>query len=1153
MKGEMKGGYGMMRRRSVAVAMGLVAMISLGGLADQRTEEMNVLDPCVVPFPAEGVYRLYRAKPWRGGDGVEAYVSKDLVRWSAPKRVLTLPPELKRSVTAYVTPKFCSWRGAYYLFVGLTQPKTPRGIWVFRAASPEGPFLPVANRPVTPPGMQTLDGSLWVEDGRPYLLFSQEWNQTGEGRVLLAPLADDLSHLTGAPRTLVKATDFSGVNFSSLRRKEIFERVADGPSFHRSEKSGKLFLLWSNHLFDYGQAVIVSESSSGRAEGPWGRHRLLFDRGNGGHGSVVKGLDDRLRLALHRTDGTSRERMTFVPLLDDGETLRLAPSEQRYTPVPGGFEITDGQAEFMRPLYGSHAADNPRKPNRNYICTGDRPRVRLGRHPVVFRPRDVMDEGVLEFGRDLPGVTFRYVEGRAEYAFANGARVTLVQNVQTDGLLAEVSGDVPHAFTGAWRLRATAERGGRRYLQFGRADEKPLADPAVAFDASTAQLRRLASAVRVKTPDPLLDSAVACLCVAADALFEDGFVTHGASAWHRVWCGWRGIYTPVTLGRIADFKKNAKAYFAAQHKDGRLPCCPWQAAGYHMCEVFVDSLMLYWDATGDVGFFRDEGGYAAVKRHLGWLESVIGVPDANLYENWLNAWNTDNKWCNGGAATIASAYAYRAYATMARIAAKLGETADAATFDAKAKAIRADAERLLFDETAGTWGEFRERFGEGRLVACPDTSSVYTPIDMGLSSPDRSRRALLWAERHIPSVFADGAAMLYSSNKLPLFFGTCGLYPQETVNFAHAWFLAGENELGWRHFRDVLGVVARGTEAGPGVIAMQTDENLCNFTHRDFGDPIGVILRATVEGVFGIHLAAGEGRATIAPGFPSAWNEAEIETPYLSYCWTRAGGVEVTKNPQNLKVTVKMPKPTLIGAAQPKPHRAWGAPKGEGTRAVAGRSEPVALNALFNRSLRTLHTGSYGFERAKFSALRQDGRSTWEQVYAISDWSADRHRHHVPEKLDWPATGSVRTVSGTTFRLGPAEGANGAFCGRCEKLPDALTVPLAGKARGVAFLLALSTHPNLDWIEALRATVTYADGGRETLALVPPDNCDDWINYSQRYPYHLTGEHVMLGTWAHANALTVTTDPARELKSFELKCLSGETIGGLLAVTVVRP
>ena len=1119
--------------------------------------EIPVRDPSVLAFPDEGICRLYSAETAKGARGVCVRTSANLSDWSAPKRILDLPAD----ATDCVTPRLCVWRGAYYLFVALTRKGDPRSVWAFRGETPEGPFRPVSDRAVTPPGLQALGGSLWVEDGRPYLLFAQEWCQTGEGRVLLAPLSDDLSQLTGEPRTLLRATDFSGVSISDCSKKDAYERIADAPFLYRSPKGGKLHLLWSNTLFDYNRAVLVAESASGRAEGPWTRHRLLFGLGNGGHGTVVRAPDGRLLLALERSGGLPGARLELYPLADDGAGLRLAPSAQRYTPIPGGFEITDGQAEFSRPLYGSHAADNPRRPRKNYFLTGDRPRVRLSRYAVTFRPRDVADEGTLEFGRGRPGVTFRSVEGRAEYAFADGARVTLVRCLRTDGLLAEVSGDLPHEMTGAWRLRASATRDGKAYLQFGRKDEKPIDDPAAAFDEAKAKLEALASVVRVKTPDPLLDSAVASLCVAADALFEDGFVTHGASAWHIVWCGWRGIYTPVTLGRTADFKRNAKAYFAAQRKDGRIPCSPWGDSAYNMCEVFVDSLMRYWDATGDVGFFRDEGGYTAVKRHLGWLESGMKVPFANLYENFLNAWNTDNKWCNGGGGAIATAYAYRAYATMARIAAKIGETSDAAAFAAKAAAIRADAERLLFDEAQGTWGEFRERFGEGRLIACPDTSSVYTPIDMGLSSPDRSRTSLLWAERNIPSVFADGAAFLYSSNKLPLFFGTCGIYPQETVNFAHAWFLVGESELGWRHFRDAIGAMARGVEAGPGVISMQTDENLHNFTHRDFGDPIGVILRATTEGLFGIHLAADEGRATIEPGFPATWDHAEIDTPHLSYRWTRAGGVEVTKNPMNLKVTVRQPKPTLVGAAMPKPHRNWGSPKGEGTKPLAGRSRPVPLDALFNRNLRTLNTGKYGFtvvgpfawNKWPARAVLPDGRSVWEQIYAISDWSADRHRHHVPERLDWPADGEVRTASGTTFRLGPSEGANGAFCGRCKELPDTLTVPLAGKAKGVAFLLTLSTHPNLDWTEALRATVNYADGGRETLALVPPDNCDDWINYSQRYPYHLTGEHVMLGTWAHANALTVPTDPGRELRSFELKCLSGETIGGLLAVTAVRP
>ncbi len=1125
-----------------------------------RAEGVRVRDPFVRAFPDEGLYRLYEGAPFGGLDGIAVRTSKDLKNWSEPRRVLD--PSSVRSVDAKVTgpfftPRYAFWRGRHYLFVAIGQKDALRGVWAFASENPEGPFRLVADKPVTPPGLRAHDGSLWVEDGKPYLLYCQEWVQDGLGRIFLAPLADDLTHTIGEPKLLVKGTDWTGLDVRQLRRTH-YDRIADGPSLFRSQ-TGALYLLWSNRLVNYGQTLHVSESASGRAEGPWVHHRMLWAC-DAGHGSILRSLDGRLLLACHLNGGVLNPQLAFTEVVDDVKGLRVKRSDQRYRAIPGGFEITDGDAEFTRPLLGSHWADNPRRIRKNWMLTGDRPCIALLRHPLPHTPKASPSRDILEFGKDRTGITYRYVEGRAEYAFADGAHVTLVRAVDSDDLLVEVKGSVPPVATGAWKLVKSETLAETTYYQFGRVHDAPLKSLAASYVAATNEVAARSRVIRVSTPDPLLDSAVACANLSCDAILEGDFATCSASAWHLIWCGWRSVYAPVVLGMTESFKRSAQAYCAAQHPDGRIPCGPFKNDGpYNMCDVYVDSFMLYWEATGDLSVFRD-GAYTMLKRYLAWLDRYRKVPNCHLYENYLNAWNTDDKWTNGGGGTVATAYAWRAYETMAQIAAKLGETADAAAFRASAEAIKADALKLLYDDQVGVWGEFREFFGEGRLKACPDLSSVYTMVDRGFAAPVQAHRSLLWLERNIPSAFAeDGAAFIYSSNWLPVFFSVTGLYPQETFNFAHAWFVAGESELGWRHFRDAISSMARGTEAGPGELTMEVDEDLRNYAHRDFGDTSVAMLRTVTEGVFGIHLDAGRGQVLVQPGFPSSWNEAEIETPYFSYRWTRAGGVEVTKNPRHLAVTVKQTVPTLVGDKMPRPHTRWGMPKGDGTAVRPSGAEPrfVSLAGVVNRNWRTLHQGTYtlsSLTNFPWSGLprvvRKNGRSWWEQCEAVSDWSSDRGRYNVPVTMDWPADNRVRTPAGHVFVLGACDGTNGAFCARCPELPQTITVPLSGKASSLSFLVALSTNPNLTWMEALRATVTYVDGGTEMLKLVPPDNCDDWLNYLQVKPYHLTGEHVMFGAWAHANVLTIPVDPNRPLATFELKCIACETIGGLLALTL---
>ena len=46
---------------------------------------------------------------------------------------------------------------------------------------------------------------------------------------------------------------------------------------------------------------------------------------------------------------------------------------QMYLPVPGGFAISNGEAEFSRPLYGWHGNDCMANPSKILVWTVDRP------------------------------------------------------------------------------------------------------------------------------------------------------------------------------------------------------------------------------------------------------------------------------------------------------------------------------------------------------------------------------------------------------------------------------------------------------------------------------------------------------------------------------------------------------------------------------------------------------------------------------------------------------------------------------------------------------------------------------------------------------------------------------------------------------------
>ena len=98
--------------------------------------------------------------------------------------------------------------------------------------------------------------------------------------------------------------------------------VTDGPFFHRSAKSGRLYLVWSNMVGGHGYCVLVRSSPSGKIAGPWTKDSLLFDR-DGGHCMIFTDLQGRLKLTLHQPNKGPLERMKVFDLEDDGESLRI--------------------------------------------------------------------------------------------------------------------------------------------------------------------------------------------------------------------------------------------------------------------------------------------------------------------------------------------------------------------------------------------------------------------------------------------------------------------------------------------------------------------------------------------------------------------------------------------------------------------------------------------------------------------------------------------------------------------------------------------------------------------------------------------------------------------------------------------------------------
>jgi len=300
-----------------------------------RLADVRLRDCCVLADEKTQTYYLVSSTGRRGPNNrpaVVQYTSKDLVNWTGPRVVFEIPKDFWAQKGIWA-PELHAYRGKYYLFLTFDtntplceqwrdwRPRVKRGTQVLVADSPEGPFKPFGatpNRSTLPPDMMTLDGTLWVEDGVPHMVFCHEWVQIKDGTMNYVRLSDDLSATIGEPRRMFHASDAPW----SMKSVELGSSVTDGPWLHRTP-SGKLLMLWSTGGAK-GYTTGYAISNSGKLAGPWRQSpKPLYD-GIGGHAMMFRRLGDgKLMLILHTPNKPPDERAVIFEMEEERDSLRM--------------------------------------------------------------------------------------------------------------------------------------------------------------------------------------------------------------------------------------------------------------------------------------------------------------------------------------------------------------------------------------------------------------------------------------------------------------------------------------------------------------------------------------------------------------------------------------------------------------------------------------------------------------------------------------------------------------------------------------------------------------------------------------------------------------------------------------------------------------
>ncbi|MCH5199115.1 MAG: family 43 glycosylhydrolase [Oscillospiraceae bacterium] len=295
-----------------------------------KTDEIRIRDPFILV--ANDLYYMYGTAVVKE-NGYGCYISRDLEKWAGPYTVFAPSPEFE-GIKDFWAPECHYYNGSYYLFASYFSSATEhRGVSVFRADDPLGPFEEISNGHITADDIDAIDGTLYVdENGKPWMIYCHEWTSMPDeiGAMEAAPLSDDLTHFTDDPTLLFRA------NAPVWTTKGI----TDGPFMYKT-KYGKLIMIWSNKN-NRGYCVGIAKSKDGTPNGKWSQQvTLLYSKSktetyDGGHGMIFRTLDGRLMMCIHSPNSRSEdvfETAKFIEVYDTGYSLIPASKSKLYIKI----------------------------------------------------------------------------------------------------------------------------------------------------------------------------------------------------------------------------------------------------------------------------------------------------------------------------------------------------------------------------------------------------------------------------------------------------------------------------------------------------------------------------------------------------------------------------------------------------------------------------------------------------------------------------------------------------------------------------------------------------------------------------------------------------------------------------------------------------
>ena len=430
----------------------------------------------------------------------------------------------------------------------------------------------------------------------------------------------------------------------------------------------------------------------------------------------------------------------------------------------------------------------------------------------------------------------------------------------------------------------------------------------------------LAGRVGVETPDPFINAAAAALNVAADAVWDDRqeAYLHGGVAWRVRLLGWRVSYAGDELGWPERTARHFEG-FARQQNTEAIPVeIPPPEAGanlarnetalhsngdlthshYDMNLVGVDAFFRHLLWTGDTNFAREM--WPVIERHLAWERRLFrrefGPDKLPLYEAYCCIWASDDLAYNGGGATHSSAYNLFHNRMAARVARLLGR--DAQPYEREAELIARGMQENLWLADRGWFAEWKDLLGLQLVHPNAAAWTCYHAVDCEVPSPQQAWQMTRFVDTQIarfplrgPGV-PPGSYTMPTTSWMPYTWSLNNVVMAETMHTALAYWQANRPEGAFPLFKGAL-LDSMYLGLCPGNVGMCTYFDATRReSQRDFGDGIGAMSRALVEGLFGVHPDMLAGELRVQPGFPPEWNSANIQHPDFDFAFQRADATE---------------------------------------------------------------------------------------------------------------------------------------------------------------------------------------------------------------------------------------------------------------------